>query len=197
MHSPGNIHVAEDVDTYINSGDIDETTGDRNNWNDGNWHHLVVRRTSDNYLELYMDGQLDARSLFAKQSNNHPGVIHLMGGRPGTTPITGQMCELAFYQYTLSEIQIQSRWLFTTQYRVSGFTLLQGQPIQATVRFYDHITGELIAAQTTDTETGEYQYNPPTNRYVDVLSFIPDNKTTRYRVHGPVKPAEFNDSHLI
>lgn len=196
-HSPGNIQISEDMDTYINSDDVDGTTGERRNWNDGEWHHLVVIRTQDNELKLYIDGGLEASGSFLKQSLNYPGVIHLMGGRPGTTPITGQLSEMAFYTYALSESQIMTRWLFTTQFRVSGYTLLQGQPVSATVRFYDHITGELLSEKKTSLETGEYQFNPQTNRYVDVLSFIPDNKTTRYRVHGPVKPAEFNDSHLI
>jgi hypothetical protein len=173
-HSPGNIQVSENMNNHISSVDINPTTGERNNWNDDQWHLIHVRR-SGNYLQLWIDGEKDTEALFSKRSNGRPSQVHLMGAGPGKRNINGEMSEIAFYQYALQGIQINHRWLFTTRYRVSGYTLLQGTPIEATVRFYE----------------------PATDRYLDVVSFIPDNKTTKYRIHGPVKPAEFDDSHLI
>lgn len=194
--SQGNIQIAETRDNYVNSLDTDPTTGARKNWNDGEWHHIVVRRTNSHYLQLILDGELNNEQLFSRISNSAPSQVHLAGYMPGDSHVTVELSELAFYQYNLSDMQIANRWNFTSRFVVSGYTLLQGQPIQATVRFYDHITGNKIDEVNTDTVTGEYSILRPTNRYVDIMAFIPDNNTTRYRVHGPVKPAEFNDSHL-
>jgi hypothetical protein len=195
-HSPGNIQVNESLSQYVNSVDLDPITGDRNNWNDNNWHLINIVRTG-NRLKLYIDGQLDSEGQFSPVDNDTPSQLHLMGMAPGELNINGHLSEVVWYDYALQEMQIQHRWLFTTRYRISGYTLLQGNPISATVRFYNHLTGDLMGEVESDSITGEYTYEPPTNRYVDVLSFIPDNKTTRYRVHGPVKPAEYDDSHLI
>ena len=195
--SPGNVQISENKDNYVNSVDLNPITGERNNWNNGVWHYLVVRRTADGYLQLWLDGNLDNQGLFAQSNNGKPSQLHFMGTGPVELNVNGQISEFAFYNYAFQDIQIYHRWLFTTRYKVSGYTLLQGNPIQATVRFYDHISGNLLQETNTDSITGEYNYYPATNRYVDVLAFIPDNKTTRYRVHGPVKPAEFDDSHLI
>jgi hypothetical protein len=195
--SPGNVQIGENLYNHVSSRDTNPQTGERENWNDDVWHHLGVRRTADNYLELWLDGELNNRALYGRSSNGRPSQLHFMGMGPGEQNITGTLCEVAFFQYAWQDIQFMSHYLFTTRYRISGYTLLQGTPIQATVRFYNHITGELQEEAKTDSVTGEYVYYPPSNNFVDIMSFIPDNKTTRYRVHGPVKPAEFDDSHLI
>lgn len=197
LHSPGNIEVAESSTVSISSRDTDPITSERENWNDGEWHHICVTRQSTEF-KLYLDGELNSQGSFLNsEQNDQPSQIHLMNAAPGDFQVLGQMCELAHYTYALQPLQIQNRWLFTTRYRVEGYTLLQGVPVVATVRFYDHISGELIGQVTSNVATGEYKYYPSSNRYLDVLSFIPDNNTTRYRVHGPVKPAEYDDNHLI
>lgn len=197
INAPGNIEVTENTTTRISSRDTDPATSERENWNDGVWHHLVVVRDSVN-LKLYIDGELNAQGTYAlSPSNDKPSQLHLMNTGPGEYQVLGEMCELVQYEYALEPLQIQSRWMFTTRYKVEGFTLLQGVPVEATVRFYNHITGELDGEVISSGATGEYKYYPPTSRYLDVLSFIPDNNTTRYRVHGPVKPAEYDDNHLI
>jgi len=194
--SPGNIQVSESLNQYVNSLDLDPITGERNNWNDDEWHYVVVRRTGG-YLQLWIDGQKDNEVLASPVDNDKPSQLHLMGAAPGDRTVTGEISEIVWYKYSIQALQIQHRWLFTTRYKVGGYTLLQGNPVAATVRFYNHITGELEGEVESDSITGEYSYEPSTNRYLDVLSFIPDNNTTRYRVHGPVKPAEYDDSHLI
>lgn len=196
-HSPGNIEIHEGRDVTMSSRDVNPITSERENWNDNKWHHIVVTRNSTE-LKLWLDGELNREETYAVGiANGKPSTIHLMNAAPGDLQVIGEMCELVQYVHALEPMQIQSRWLFTTRYRIEGFTLLQGVPIEATVRFYDHINGELKAEVISNNTTGEYKYYPSSNRYLDVLSFIPDNNTTRYRVHGPVKPTEYDDNHLI
>ena len=68
-HSPGNIQIGENLFNHVSSRDINPNTQERENWNDGRWHHLGMRRTSDNYIELWLDGELNNRALFDRRSN--------------------------------------------------------------------------------------------------------------------------------
>lgn len=194
QHSPGNIQIAENHENHLASLNVD-ANGDRYLFNDNEWHHLAIRR-SGNTLALFLDGFKHAEADFAKVGTSKPGQIHLMNGRPGDYALEGSICEIAFYQRALQEQQIYNRVIFTTRYTVSGFTLLQGAPVQATLRFYDSITGELVSEVQSNSVTGEYKFHPFNNRHLDIMSKLPDNNTTRYRVHGPVAPAEYDDSHL-
>lgn len=195
-HTPGNLQVYHTDDGFINSLDTD-ALGDRYNFNDDLWHHLALTyNDSTSTMELWLDGVSHGTTIVTNYAIDKPGQITLMNSRPGDAPIQGFMCELAFYQYALQDTQIYNRWVFSTRYKVSGYTLLQGAPAQALVRFYDTITGEFVDEVTSDGVTGEYTFYPENNRYLDVVSRLPGSSTTRYRVHGPVKPAEYDDSHL-
>lgn len=192
----GRIQVSEDVDTHINSDAIDIVSNQALNFADGNWHYLVVTRTSTT-LSLYVDGILRGQKsdLVGYNSNGDPSQLHLMGMPPGNFHVTGWMTDFAYYSYNLTEFEIQNRWLYTLRYRLEGYTLLQGNPVETTVRLYDHISGNLIDEIQSSSATGYYAYYPQTNRLVDVLAFIEDNNTTRYRAHGPIKPAEYTDDY--
>lgn len=195
--SPGNIQVSITADGWVNSLDLDEQ-GDRYNFNDNNWHYVaVVYVDSESKLKLYIDGIFHSETVTTNYQIGKPGMVTLMNSRPGDAPLTGHLCELAFYTYALQEIQLYNRWMFTTRYKIFGYTLLQGAPVSATLRLYDTITGELVEELTSSSLTGEYEYHPKNNKYLDILSKLPDSNTTRYRVHGPIKPAEYDDSHLF
>lgn len=195
-HSPGNIQVYHTNDGYVSSLDTD-INGDRYNFNDDLWHHFAIRyNDSTSEFDLWLDGVKHGSTIITNYPIDRPGQITLMNSRPGDAPVQGYMCELAFYQYALQDMQIYNRWVFSTRYKVSGYTLLQGAPAQALVRFYDTITGEFVDEVTSNGVTGEYTFYPVNNRYLDVISRLPGSSTTRYRVHGPVKPAEYDDSHL-
>lgn len=195
-HDLGSIQVYHNNQVFMNSLEFDGN-GDRYTFNDDAWHHVAIRyNTSTTNFSLLIDGNEHSSILTQINTIQSPGQITIMNSRPGDAPLQGYFCELAFYEYELQNEQIYNRVKFSTRYVISGFTLLQGVPIQAIVRFYDSITGELISEVVSDSNTGEYTFYPLNNNLLDVLSKIPDSNNTRYRVHGPVKPAEFNDSHL-
>ena len=100
------------------------------------------------------------------------------------------------YDYALSADQLNGRFHFASRHKIFGYTLLEGQPVPATVRFYDTLTGEKLYELTSDANTGEYTYYTYSDRTIDIVALLPENNTTRYRVHGPIKPAEYSDSHL-
>lgn len=193
-HSPGNIQVSESYDNHIASLDLD-ANNDRYLFNDDEWHHLAVVRDG-NDVSLILDGNVHATQGFSTGSIGKPGQIHLMNSRPGDYDIEGYICEIAFYYRALQVQQIYNRYIFSTKYKVAGFTLLQGAPVSATVRFYDTVNGELVGEVVSNGVTGAYEFFPLSNRHLDVISKLPESNTTRYRVHGPVAPAEYDDSHL-
>lgn len=194
LYSNGHIQISESKGNSLVSRDIDEN-GEAYYFNDDTWHHIAVRR-KDNILTLTLDGVEHARGGFDPVDISKPGQIHLMNGRPGDFQVKGNISELAYYDFALQDHQIYNRWRYSTRYKIAGYTLLQGAPVQAEVRFYDSITGVLVNKVNSNPVTGEYEFYPLSNRHLDIMSKLPENNTTRYRVHGPVAPAEYDDSHL-
>jgi hypothetical protein len=164
-------------------------------YTDNVWHHLTLSK-SGNILKLYIDGaEVANKYIDIQQSNGKPSQIHVMNDRPGNVGVDGYISELAIYDYSLQDTQVNSRWNFSTRYKVFGYTLLEGQGTKAIVRFYDSLSGGLLG-EVESNALGEYSYYPYTNRQLDVIAKIPNNNTTRYRIHGPIVPAEYPDDHL-
>lgn len=186
VFSTGSIEIMESISNKISVSGT---------WNDGKWHYLQVVR-SGTVLSLFIDNEERANRVCSPVANGTPSQLHLMGHGPGNMSVTGNMSLLAFYPRALSQLERNARWLFSTRYKIFFYTKLNGNPIGATVRVYDHVTGELIGEDTSDSITGLFQFYPETNRLVDTVTFLPINKSVRYRAHGPILPAEFDDSSL-
>jgi len=198
------------VTVYANSKFENETTGviqcnetikyqlhspDGENYTDGKWHHLVFKR-SGTTLYMNIDGErVDEMIAPLLGTNGDPGGIHVMSLDPYVLTTDGSLSELAIYQYAIQDMQINSHYHFSTRHKIFGFTLLEGQGVPSKVRFYDNITGELIGETISDT-TGEYTFYTYSNKKLDIVALLPDNITTRYRIHAPIVPAEFDDPHL-
>jgi hypothetical protein len=185
----GFIQISESADIKFNS--------QANNYNDNKWHHIVVTRKGRD-ITLYIDGdvqgELEATALTDTKVNTR--VINVMGQAPNNLGVDGWISELVLYDYTLQPIQINHRFHFATRHQIFGHTLLEGAPVQAKVRFYNTFTGEKVGEMITQQGTGEYIFYPYSNRQLDIVALIPDSTTTKYRVHAPITPAEFDDAHL-
>jgi hypothetical protein len=157
---------------------------------------LAVRRSGE-FLALYIDNsQIVNEHLVPLSANNDPSQIHMMGAAPGAINVNGFLSNVAIYDYALQELQLNNHYNFTTRYKIFGYTLLEGQPVPAIVRFYDTLTGNKVGELESDSNTGEYTFYTFSDRNLDLMALLPNNNTTRYRVHGPIKPAEYTDSHL-
>ena len=167
------------------------------NFTDNEWHHVCARRKGTT-LDLVVDGSV----LATKEANligyteRDPSQVHLMSVDPGVLNVTGLMSEVAMYSEAIQDMQINSRYHFTTRSKIFGYTLLEGNGVSAVVRFYDDITGEKVG-ETKSNVTGEYTFYSYTNKKLDIVALLPDNITTRYRIHAPVVPSEYDDSHFV
>ena len=198
------------VTIYVNSKEEKETKGviqvnetitnqlhspDFVNYTDGKWHHLAFKRSGTN-LYLYLDGEIvDSKEANLLGTQGDASQVHLMNLDPYTLQVDGGLSEVAIYQRSLQSMQINSRYHFSTRHKIFGFTLLEGQGVSSTVRFYDNITGGLVGTTVSDT-TGEYTFYTYSNKKLDIVALLPENKTTRYRIHAPIQPAEFDDPHI-
>lgn len=184
--SSGTIEVSESKDRSIHAS---------GSWSDDEWHHLAVVRSGNN-LKIRIDGNnITSEELPAFSANGVPSQIHLMGAGPDNLYVTGQMCEVAMYTHALQDLQLNSRYHFATRHKIFGYTLLEGNPVSAKVRFYDTITGEKVSELTSNYADGSYTYYPFSDRNIDIVALLPENDTTRYRVHGPIRPADYSDPH--
>jgi hypothetical protein len=187
----GRIQISEGVDSSLDCTNT-SASGDLVNWSDNHWHHLVITRDL-NYQKVYIDGKLQGTKTEGFIANGDSSYITLFGASPAGYNISGYMCHLAIYNYTMQEIQINNRFLYSKIYKIEGYTLLEGTPVNAIVRMYSHISGELEWEVESDIETGYYAFYGPNDRSRDIVSFIEDSNNTRYKIHGPVKPAELED----
>lgn len=194
QESAGSIQFSETYSNFVQTRELD-ALNIAYNFADGNWHHVAIRRNGFN-LSLIVDGLVHETSSFAIGTSIQPSQMTFMNGRPGAFQVTGNLMQIAYYQYALQDHQIYNRWRFNNRYRVSGVTLLQGVPIKAQLRFYDSASGELVHQTDSDPLTGQYEFHPLNNRYLDVVSRLPDVTTARHRIHGPIVPGEFNDVHI-
>lgn len=188
-HEPGSIQLSKNIDITISSDGIIK-------YNDDKWHYIVARQTGT-LLELFVDNiKIGFLENIELNSNGQPSQFTFMGKGPGDLCLTGQLSEFAAYQRALQDIELYERYLYATAYKIQGFTFLQGNPISAKLRYYDHTTGELVGESHSDPITGEYSIFTESNRFLDVISMIPDKRSVRYRIHGPVRPFEINDAHI-
>lgn len=181
-----------DNGTVLNSRYLNDN-GSRFLFNDGNWHHIVVLRRSNGMLELWLDGVLHDSSIEPTRSVGQPGQLVVMNSMPGQLNCNGSICKLAYYPYDLQEQQIKNHFTYTITYRIRGIVTLLGVPYQATLRFYNSYTGELIQELISDPNTGEYEAVFYNNANIDILVFSASDLSVRYRAYGPVTPSEYID----
>lgn len=165
------------------------------NYSDDKWHHFVLRR-SGSTLIVNIDGEEVGRAseVPVTGTTGDPAQVHLMDVQGGQLPVEGWMSEVAMYTEALQTMQINSRYHFSTRHKVFGYTLLEGQGISSEVRFYDNITGELVGDINSQSD-GEYTFYTYSNKRLDIVALLPENVTTRYRIHAPITPGLYEDPH--
>lgn len=164
-------------------------------WNDGKWHHLAVTRSSSRIV-LYIDGEIiTSQSVTSRASVGSPGQMFVGGDGYTTNTCSAplKICQMAFYDYTMTHNQVKARANYETGYEIKGVVTYQGNPIQAQIRFYRSNTGVLVKEIESDVETGEYRAEFLTNSNMDILVFDKYNRNVRYRAFGPVAPSSFED----
>lgn len=183
QHRQGSIQFSERRGVYCFSDGA---------YNDSEWHHIAVRR-SGSTITMFIDGSAAATTTASPTTLDDPGQLIVFSNGPRSFAGPGRMCYLAIYGYAMQDAQIACRSTYQVGYEIKGIVTLQGNPVQATLRFYYSNTGELIKEIDSDLETGEYRIELYNNRNVDILVFDKYNKNVRYRAYGPVAPSGYED----
>jgi hypothetical protein len=119
-----------------------------------------------------------------------------MNSSPNKLATIGYMCEVAYYNYSLQDMQIFSRYNFTTKYKIFGYTTLQSVPASVKLVVLDTDRHEKVVEDISKPDTGRFEIVVPSNRTVVVIAQIPGSLTTQYKIYGPIKPSEYIDNHL-
>lgn len=188
----GSIQVSLEDGLFLNSNNID-AFGNDVLYNDGQFHHISVIRRNSNF-ELWIDGVLHGSRVGNNGSiNDRFGQIYLMNSMPENNEVTGALTNLAFFTYAMQPSNIRSRSYFFTRTVVEGFVTLRGVPHPATVRCFERTTGQFVAEDTADPNTGWYQIDVWTENYMDVMFFDLKNPQVRPRALGPYLAYEYTD----
>lgn len=190
---PGALQFSTNSSTYINTLQY-KADNSPYHFGDGQFHHVVIIRRGTT-IELWVDSVLHASANTALNNVPYPGPsqIYLMSMMPGALSVNGTMSYLVTYPYALQSQEIRMRYSYRYLYRIQGNVTLQGSPYQADVRVLNTLTGDLIAKTTSDQSTGNYSINLYDNTLIDLYALNIQDPNVRYRIFGPIRPAELED----
>lgn len=190
---PGALQFSVDSSTFVQTKQY-KADNSPYHFGDGQFHHVVMIRRGTT-IELWVDSELHATANTAINRVNSPGPgqIYLMSTMPGALNVNGTMCYLITYPYALQSQEIKARYSYRYLYRIQGNVTLQGSPYQANVRVLNTMTGELITQTTSDQSTGNYSINLYDNTLLDLYALNIQDPNIRYRIYGPIRPAELED----
>ena len=191
---PGMIQVSNS-ESYTTSSLSNDSTNVPYNFADGNFHHIAVVK-SGTTLELWIDGIMHSSKTGVPEIDpdpKEPLQIQFMGSTPGNLETHGYMSSVGFYNYALQPQEIRWRNRYNVAWYIKGFVTLQGNPYQATVRAFDHLTGELVDDVVSDPSTGEYNIWFFDDKYIDIMAMNMQDINVRYRVYGPIAPVSVLD----
>ena len=162
------------------------------------WQHLVIRKTGTFY-DIWINGDhvLEHHEHITKTTLSTTVGTSLLASHLNVKPISAYMSNFIVYTHALSDIKIMAFMNYDKIYTIRGTVTMNGAPASATVRIYNHRTGELMCEQQSDGETGVYNISLFDNSAVDVVVFDRDNMTVKLRAYGPIVPYEFDDNPYI
>ena len=165
--------------------------------NNGAFIHVIVQRRGGEYLEIFVNGDLKASKLVAKQGINAKySLINLMGSPPGNLYCDGSMAHFAVYNgKTFEEFEASTRYQFTTIYRVRGVTTLRAAPYSARVRLYHYRSGVLVDQMDSQAADGSFTFYLKDNSLVTSQILSMNDSNVRVRGFGPIIPAEILDPY--
>lgn len=164
--------------------------------NDGKFHsYALIRR--GNKIEMWIDGMKQGESLSFTgdvPDSYYNSEKSLMAASPGNFSVIGSLSNLFYKNRALDDAEIGMLNSYSTIYFIRGNITLQGTPYRATVRVYDHYSGELVKEVDSNGDDGSYGIDLNSGKEVDLLILSKNNKNVRYRAFGPIIPSEYEDT---
>lgn len=195
---PGAIQASNTESQQVSSMQFDSLNVPYN-FCDGIQHHIAVVKDGT-VLQLWVDGILHGTKTGVPEivyDSHEPFQIQLMDSIPGNMATTGQISNFGFYNKALQPQEIRQRNNYNSAQFITGNVTLQGNPYQATIRAYDHLTGDLINDTVSEAETGQYTMYFFDNRYIDLMAMNGQDTNIRYRVYGPITVTGVTDLPLV
>lgn len=162
------------------------------NYADGVLRYYTVRRVGTE-LELWIDGvRVSSIGVYSETLVPDFGQMFIMGMAPGQLSVVGTFGHLEFYNRALYDYEIRARSFFHVMMLIKGRVTVQGEPYRATIRVYDHFTGDLIKEGESDSD-GYYTLNVYSNNYINVVYFDKYDNNITSRIFGPLVAHEYAD----
>jgi hypothetical protein len=167
-------------------------TGGLYNFTDNLWHYLTLVRKA-NKIYIWVDAVLHTVIDAPLVSTGLPGQFFFMGMMPGNLNTFGFLSNFVIYNYALDDAEIRMRNTYSSIYRIQGNVTLQGNPYGATIRLYNHRTGQLAQETASNPDSGYYNALLYDNSLIDLVAMNKQDANVRYRVYGPLVPGFYED----
>lgn len=172
----------------------------------GQTYHIVFRRnTATKTWSLFVDGvKYDSAYSDNPATTISAAQQFLKVGGSSTDPSGHDMDDSAFSQLAIwlraiQDLEVQAQydaWLSdisAATRTISGIARLDGAPVAATMRLYEHVSGELRATTESAQQSGYYAFSDSTGavmsageEFVVVCDYGPG---VRPLAHGPITPS--------
>ena len=179
---------------FVLKDDLRFSTGsqDGKNWMDGYWHHVCVIMQNSR-LKVYVD-MVEYEWVLNEGAYPYLSMSRwAFGCSRNTGYSTVAISNFAIYWRALTPMQVNVHYTYGIINRIKGIVTLQGVPLAATVRAYNHETGRLAYETISDPVTGEYEMSLLDNSRIDLMVFDRGNENIRYRAVGPIEPDKYID----
>lgn len=190
-YKKGMLQVSLGDGIYLNPP-LKTSNGVEVDYSDGVMRYYTIRRIGTD-LELWIDGvRVSTLGVFSNQLIPDFGQMYIMGMAPGLLNVSGTFGHLEFYDRALTQPEIRARSYFHVVMLVKGRITVQGIPHRATIRVYDHYTGDLIKEGFSDSE-GFYTMNVYSNNLLNIVYFDKFDNNIKSRIYGPLIAHEYAD----
>lgn len=165
--------------------------------NDNSWKYILIQRKGD-YVEMRINGHLDARVLVKNKKNLNKGIVQFsfMNCLPGLGYVEGYAFGLVIYNRYLQDQEIWAHYSYHTVYQVEGTVTLESTGTQALCTAFNSQTGAYLDEVWSDPNDGHFKIRLSNNDPVDIMVYNKLNANPKYRIFGPVIPFEVDDPEL-
>lgn len=191
FNSKNGIRNTGSIEIALSANDRIQVT---DNMTYGDWHHIIVRKTSDSY-DVWVNGErkITAYNHTAIANGYSTGVCFL-SAPSNSDYIAAELSTAIFYPRSLSDMKILAHTKYDSVYRIRGTVTLMGNPTDAVVRVYSHELGDLLGETNSNPLTGVYVLDLLSNEKVDLFVFKRNDATVKFRSYGFIVPYEINEN---
>lgn len=156
------------------------------------WNEVIIRKKNESLTVVYNKNVVaENRVMKVDVTQNQlksMGDAKLLTSHYQERPTQAYLANLVIWRHAVSDYFLKAIIDYENVSYVRGVVMMQGNPMRAKVRAYNHITGAFINEVWSDGETGAYVIHLHDNTPIDLVVIDDKDIMSRLRAYGPITP---------